>query len=127
MRDDPVLHEPETPEMKVGRRIYETQIKPLHGDAIDGQLIVIDPSSGAYTMDANHNAAVRAYDKRFPGVECVFVLEGRVIPGDLGGLGYVLWEGLTQEERDSLPIYEAEKRGYSQEYYPREASISEGR
>ena len=127
MRDDPVLHEPETPEMKAGRRIYETQIKPLHGDAINGQLVVIDPSNGEYTMDANHFDAIREYDHRELSVDCVFVLEGRVIPGHLAGLAYVLWEGLTQEEKDSLPIYEAEKRGYAQEYYPRDASTSERR
>lgn len=94
-----------TPEMARAWRIYEDEIKPRHGDEIDGQLIVIEAESGDYVMDSDFHRAVEDFRARWPKGERVFVLEEQVVPGHLAGLGIVLWAGLTPEEQASLPPY----------------------
>ena len=100
-----------TPEMERGRRVYEETIKPRHGDEVDGQLIVIDVESGGYVMNANHFDAIDEFRARFPKREKVFVFEGRMIPGTIGGLSAMLWEGLTPEEQASIPPYDHHNTG----------------
>ena len=93
----------ETPAMASGRRYYEEEIKPRHGDAIGHQLVVVHPETGDYEIDADYLAAVKRYDERFPGGHCVYVLEEQLIPGTLGGFGIVAWAAMTPAERALIP------------------------
>ncbi len=92
-----------TPSIERAKRFYWERIKPRLGDRLNGQWIVIDANSGEFEMDHDVMNALSALEARVTDLDRVFVRDGEFTPGHLGGLGRVLGQSMSAEERAALP------------------------